>query len=116
EAYARLYLDRLDKVWAVERATGGDGKVTAETGRHLALWMSYEDVIRVAQIKTRGRRLDKVRAGAGAKPDQAVIVTEFLKPGLDEFASILPPSLGRALVGWAERTGRLNAFNLGLHI
>lgn len=116
EAYARLYLDRLDKVWAAERAAGGDGTLTAETGRHLALWMSYEDVIRVAQIKTRARRVDKVRAGAGARPDQTVIVTEFLKPGIDEFASILPRAVGGALVRWAERTNRHNKFNVGLHI
>lgn len=116
EAYAKLYLDRLNGVWNAERAVNGDGTVTAETGRHLALWMSYEDVIRVAQIKTRGRRLDKVRAGAGAKPDQTVIVTEFLKPGIDEFASILPRSVGGKLVAWADRTGKHNTFNVGLHI
>ena len=115
-AYATLYLDRLDTVWAAERAAGGDGSVTAETGRHLALWMTYEDVIRVAQIKTRANRLQKVQRGSGAKGEQPVIVTEFLKPGIDEFASILPPALGRRLVGWAERTGRHNAFNVGLHI
>ena len=116
EAYATLYLDRLDKLWAAERAAGGDGSGTAETGRHLALWMSYEDVIRVAQIKTRANRLQKVQRGSGAKGEQPVIVTEFLKPGIDEFASILPPSLGRHLVGWAERTNSHNRFNVGLHI
>ncbi len=115
-AYATLYLDRLATVWAAERAAGGDGSVTAETGRHLALWMTYEDMIRVAQIKTRVNRLQKVQRGSGAKGEQPVIVTEFLKPGIDEFASLLPPALGRRLVGWAERTKRHNAFNVGLHI
>jgi indolepyruvate ferredoxin oxidoreductase beta subunit len=116
QAYATLYLDRLDTVWAAERAAGGDGSGTAETGRHLALWMTYEDVIRVAQIKTRANRLQKVQRGSGAKGEQPVIVTEFLKPGIDEFASLLPPSLGRRLVGWAERANRHNSFNVGLHI
>ncbi len=115
-AYAKLYLDRLDAVWAAEYAGKGDGTVTQEVGRHLALWMTYEDVIRVAQIKTRANRLQKVQRGSGARGEQPVIVTEFLKPGIDELASILPPSLGRRLVGWAERTGRHNAFNMGLHI
>jgi indolepyruvate ferredoxin oxidoreductase, beta subunit len=115
-AYATLYLDRLDRIVAAERQAGGDGSVTRETGRHLALWMSYEDVIRVAQIKTRTARLDKVRSGAGAKPDQPLIVTEFLKPGIDELSSILPPSLGQRLIAWADRTGRRDKLNLGLHI
>ena len=115
-AYAALYLDRLDKVWTAERGTGGDGSLVKEVGRHLALWMSYEDVIRVAQIKTRANRLQKVNRGSGAKGEQPVIVTEFLKPGIDELASILPPALGRRLVGWAERTNSHNRFNVGLHI
>jgi indolepyruvate ferredoxin oxidoreductase beta subunit len=115
-AYAALYLDRLDKVWTAERGTGGDGSLVKEVGRHLALWMSYEDVIRVAQIKTRANRLQKVNRGSGAKGEQPVIVTEFLKPGIDELASILPPALGRRLIGWAERTNSHNRFNVGLHI
>lgn len=115
-AYATLYLDRLDRIAATERKAGGDGLVTRETGRHLALWMTYEDVIRVAQIKTRVARLDKVRAGAGAKPDQPVIATEFLKPGIDELCSILPPALGARVIAWADRTGRRDKLHLGLHI
>ena len=43
--------------------------------------MTYEDVIRVAQIKARLGRLGKVRAGSGGKAEQPIIVTEFLKPG-----------------------------------
>ncbi|HTY67902.1 MAG TPA: indolepyruvate oxidoreductase subunit beta family protein [Alphaproteobacteria bacterium] len=115
-AYATLYLDRLDRILAAERNARGDGAVVRETGRHLALWMAYEDVIRVAQIKTRGVRLEGVRRGAGAKGEQPVIVTEFLKPGVDELSSILPPSLGRRLIAWADRTGRRDTLNVGLHI
>ena len=114
--YAGLYLDRLGRVLAAERKAGGDFSVTRETGRYLALWMTYEDVIRVAQIKTRAARLDTVRRGAGAKGEQPVIVTEFLKPGIDELCSILPPGLGRRIVAWADRTGRRDALNVGLHI
>src|SRR5258708_348086 len=64
--YATLYLDRLDRIAAADKA--GDGTVTRETGRHLALWMTYEDVIRVAQIQTRTARRGKVRARARAHP------------------------------------------------
>ncbi len=115
-AYANLYLDRLDAVLAEEKKANGDFSVTRETGRHLALWMTYEDVIRVAQLKTRVARLDRVRAGGGAKGEQPVIVTEFLKPGLDEICSILPAFIARPLSAWADRTGKHNSFNMGLHI
>jgi indolepyruvate ferredoxin oxidoreductase, beta subunit len=113
-AYATLYLDRLDRIVAVDKSS--DGGVARETGRHLALWMTYEDVIRVAQIKTRAARLDKVRAGAGAKPDQPVIATEFLKPGIDELCSILPTALAERVIAWADRGGRRDKLHVGLHI
>ena len=69
---------------------GGDFRLTAECGRYLALLMSYEDVIRVADLKTRASRLAEVRAEVGAEAGEPVAVTEFLKPGLDEFCSVLP--------------------------
>ena len=116
-AYATLFLDRLDRVLAADRAAGGDFSTTRETARYLALWMSYEDVIRVAQIKTRLARIDRVKAGSGGKPEQQpIVVTEFLKPGLDEFCSIMPAFIARPLLAWAERTGRRDSFNVGLHI
>ncbi|MEO8408121.1 MAG: indolepyruvate oxidoreductase subunit beta family protein, partial [Oxalobacteraceae bacterium] len=46
-AYAALYLDRLEPVLALDREAGGAAngyRLTCETGRQLALWMSYEDV------------------------------------------------------------------------
>jgi indolepyruvate ferredoxin oxidoreductase beta subunit len=117
-AYATLFLDRLDKILAADKAAGGiDFSTTRETARYLALWMSYEDVIRVAQIKTRVARIDRVKAGSGGKPEsQPIVVTEFLKPGLDEFCSIMPGFIARPLLAWADRTGRRDSFNVGLHI
>ena len=80
---------RVKRVLAVDEA-GKDWRLTRETARHLALWMSYEDVIRVADLKTRADRAQRVRAEVGAKPDEPVQVTEFLKPGVEEVASLLP--------------------------
>ena len=108
--YARLYLERLKMVVAVDQP-GKDWELTREVARYLALWMSYEDVIRVADLKTRSDRRDRVRAEVGAKADESVRVTEFLKPGVEEVASLLPPGLGAALSNWAARrdlTHRLN--------
>ena len=102
--YARQYLDRVRTVLAVDsEAKGWD--LTREAARYLALWMSYEDVIRVADLKTRADRTERVRAEAGAKAEEPVKVTEFLKPGVEEVASLLTPGLGAALSGWAARRG-----------
>ncbi len=115
--YANLYLDRLLPVLAAERALEGGlagYRLTNESGRHLALWMSYEDVIRVADLKTRRSRFERVRAEAGAKPHEPVVVVEFLKPGIEEFCSVLPRALGRAVRNWAEKNGK--HFNFGMHV
>jgi indolepyruvate ferredoxin oxidoreductase beta subunit len=106
EDYARLYMERLRRVMAVDPAPGGLHRLSAEVARHLALWMAYEDVIRVAQLKSSSARNAELRAEVRAKSDEPVQVTEFLKPGVEEIASLLPPALGRRVLAWADRTGR----------
>jgi len=110
EAYAALYFERV-------RSLGdADPKLIGEVGRHLALWMSYEDIIRVADLKTRRTRFERVRREAGAKDGEPVVVVDYLKPGIEEFASLLPPGFGRRLLAWAERRGKLDAYNVGMHV
>jgi len=75
--------------------------------RHLALWMAYEDIIRVADLKTRASRFERVRREVGAKDGEPVVVIDYLKPGIEEFASILPRSRKKTcLVGGAPRQAR----------
>ncbi|MBX6369172.1 MAG: indolepyruvate oxidoreductase subunit beta family protein [Rhodospirillales bacterium] len=110
EAYARLYLDRLDALRDLPE------KVLAEAARHLALWMAYEDVIRVAQLKSRPERLARIRAEVRAKPEEPVHVTEFFKPGIDEIAAVLPAGVGRVLRDWARSNGLLDRFHLRMRL
>lgn len=114
--YAAMYLDRLRPIVAAETAAMGNLSLSREVGRHLALWMSYEDVIRVAQAKLRPERMARVRAEVAAKTGEPVVIAEYLKPGLEEFCALLPPSLARRLVAWAERNGRVDRFNFGMHV
>ncbi|HSE76781.1 MAG TPA: indolepyruvate oxidoreductase subunit beta family protein [Alphaproteobacteria bacterium] len=114
-AYAELYLDRLEPVLGLDSADD-DWRLTAETGRHLALWMSYEDVIRVADLKTRSSRFARVRAEVGAKPDEPIAVVEYLKPGLDEICAVLPPVPARALRTLVTRLGLADRLNIGMHV
>jgi indolepyruvate ferredoxin oxidoreductase beta subunit len=113
--YANLYLDRLEPVANLDRTADGY-KLTIETGRFLALWMCYEDVIRVADLKTRRSRFERVREEVQAKPHEPVHVTEFLKPGLDELAAVLPRFLSRPLKDLAAMTGLANKLNVGMHV
>jgi indolepyruvate ferredoxin oxidoreductase beta subunit len=113
--YAILYLDRLDPIANLDHATDGF-KLTVETGRFLALWMCYEDVIRVADLKTRRSRFERIREEVQAKPGEPVHVTEFLKPGLEELAAVLPRWLAGPLKWLARITGLAGKLNVGMHV
>jgi indolepyruvate ferredoxin oxidoreductase beta subunit len=110
ERYAKLYESR------VQGFLGGEERLAAEVARHLALWMAYEDIIRVADLKTRASRFERVRKEAGARDGEPVVVIDYLKPGVEEFASVLPRYFGKRLVAWAEKRGKLDAYNVGMHI
>ncbi|HWA37698.1 MAG TPA: DUF6537 domain-containing protein, partial [Burkholderiales bacterium] len=103
DTYADLFQERMKPFL-------GDEKLAAEVGRHLAVWMSYEDIVRVADLKTRASRFARVRKEVGAKPDEPVVVIDYLKPGVEELASLLPPFLGERLVRWATARGKLDAY------
>lgn len=115
-AYGALYLDRLDAIAKLDQGQSGRHELTSETARFLALWMSYEDVIRVADLKSRRSRFERVRTAAQAKPGEPVHIIEYLKPGVEEAAALLPPALSRRLVAWAEKRNLLHKLNVGLHV
>jgi indolepyruvate ferredoxin oxidoreductase beta subunit len=98
--YASLYLDRLK---------GLPPEIVREVARHLAVRMSFEDVIRVAQAKTSRDRLERVRAEVRAKPNEPLEITEHFKPGNEEIAALLPPFAARWLL--ARRK-----FNVSMHV
>ena len=112
-AYVELYLERLKPV-AHHDAAGG--KLTAETARYLALWMSFEDLIRVADLKTRKSRFARVRDEVRAKPEEPIHIIEFLKPGLDEITGMLPPGLAKSVHAWAVKNGWEHKLSVGMHI
>ncbi len=97
-AYAGEYLDRLAHL----RAARSD--LLDETARYLALWMSYEDTIRVADLKTRRSRFDRVAAEVKLGTAQQLDISEYMHPRLEEIADTLPAGLGRWLLatGWAR--------------
>jgi indolepyruvate ferredoxin oxidoreductase beta subunit len=112
-AYADLYAARLKPIAA---ADAGDGTLTAETARYLALWMCFEDVIRVADLKTRKSRFARVRAEVGVRRHEPLHIIEFLKPGLDEIAGLLPPGPGRRFHAFATRRGWAEKLSFGMHV
>jgi len=93
-AYATLYLDRLDALMPLERAGSGGFELIESVARGLALWMSFEDTIRVADLKIRTARARRVLQEVRPSPGQLVQVTEFMKPRIEEICGTLPVALG----------------------
>jgi indolepyruvate ferredoxin oxidoreductase beta subunit len=100
--YARLYLDRLEQVAGLDG--NGEWSLTEATARSLALWMTFEDTIRVADLKTRSTRFTRVRDEIRADAGQLFGITEFMKPRVTEIAGTLPAGLGR----WLLRSPGMN--------
>jgi indolepyruvate ferredoxin oxidoreductase beta subunit len=100
-AYADAYLDQLTEVlqWDTDANGVAHGfALTAAVARYLAIWMSYEDTIRVAQLKTRSQRFARFRGEVRAAPDQIVYVTEFMHPRFQEVCETLPAPVGAWLL------------------
>lgn len=120
EAYAQRYLQRLARVAQAEQAAQpavvpaqspattlaeglATGAVTAETARWLALWMAFDDVVRVADLKSRASRWSRVAREVQAGPSDVLKVYDHFKPGLPELAGMLPAALARRLLAWEAR-------------
>jgi indolepyruvate ferredoxin oxidoreductase beta subunit len=106
-AYARLYLQRLQQVLQAERASDPQGThgwaLTREMARWLALWMAFDDIIRVADLKSRASRHERVRREVRAGPGELLKIYDHFKPGIPEFAALLPQPLARRLLAWDRR-------------
>lgn len=123
--YAALYVQRLARVrdaeGASDAAAANGHATTRETARWLALWMAFDDIVRVAALKLKPERWAQVRREARAGDNDLLKVYDHFKPGVPEFAGMLPPPLARALSAWeARRRGRGEApwampLQLGTH-
>jgi indolepyruvate ferredoxin oxidoreductase beta subunit len=103
-AYGKLYLDRLEKIAALDRTAGGDAQfheLSKAAAKHLALWMAYDDVVRVADLKTRSSRFERCRDDVRAEDGQIVRVFEYMHPRVEEICDLMPSWLAGSILGSA---------------
>lgn len=116
-AYADLYIDRAQSIVA---AGSPDDPIVRnaiiEGCRRLALWMAYEDVARVADLKTRPERFERIREEVKLKPGMVLTVTEYMKPRAEELADILPKAIGSRIMARVERGGTFPFLGRGINI
>ncbi len=96
EAYAQEYLERLAPFIGLTQSLGAAGQqLISELARQLALGMTYEDTVRVAELKIRRSRFERVHAEIGIEPGQVVEIVEFMHPRTEEIADTMPAAIGR---------------------
>ncbi len=111
-AYGAEYLTRVESVLA--RDTSPDHGLTAQAAKYIANAMAYDDVIRVADLKTRASRQSRIAAEMGVDSAKVMHVTEFFHPRAEEIIGMLPARLGAKLDAspvWTARIDRI--FNKG---
>lgn len=111
--YAREYMDHMQDIQRLDAAFGGEGRgwaLTTAAARYVAVAMAYDDVIRVADLKTRGTRFERVRDETQAKAGQLVYATEYMHPRLEEVCGALPAALGRMIESSQGLSRLLNRF------
>ncbi len=103
-AYADLYLLRMERILAAERKTDPQGlhgwAITREMARYLALWMAFDDIVRVADLKCRASRRDRVRREVKLGDGELLRLYDHFKPGVAELAALLPTALANRLTRW----------------
>ncbi len=109
-AYVTEYLDRLSPLADLDRAHGGEAKgfaFTTTAAKYIAAAMAYDDVPRVADLKIRASRQERVRREVGAAPDAIVTTTEYLPPPGRRVLRLPAKRLGRMDRGEAASCGCL---------
>ena len=95
-AYGALYLNRLGTVIAQDSAAKG-WLLSQTAAKYIANAMCYDDIIRVADLKTRAPRMTRIKGEMGAGDDNLMQLTEYFHPRAEEIAGLLPSKLGARL-------------------
>ncbi|MFW8635482.1 indolepyruvate oxidoreductase subunit beta family protein [Cribrihabitans pelagius] len=104
-AYGAEYLSRLEAVLARDSAEQGH-ELSREAAKYIANAMAYDDVIRVADLKTRSQRFGRIEAETGAD-GKLMTLTDYLHPRAEEITGLLPARLGARVEASPRQMARL---------
>jgi indolepyruvate ferredoxin oxidoreductase beta subunit len=99
--YGNEYLDLLRDITADDSKHGGmqqNFRFTEQAAKHLANAMCYDDVIRVARIKTAAARRQRIETEMGMSDSQLLSTTEFMHPRMAEVCGVLPTGFAKWLM------------------
>ncbi|MCI0453420.1 MAG: indolepyruvate oxidoreductase subunit beta family protein [Candidatus Dadabacteria bacterium] len=107
--YARKYMKELKGILDIDKEMKGGFKLIELFAKNLALLMSYEDGIRVAELKIKPERFKRIKEEMRIRDDQMLRVTDYLKPDAEEIYGLLPNLLVAPIVRFTE-TGLFRSF------
>lgn len=116
-AYGNQFIDQTNRLR--QAATLDDPMsvhALGESMKRLALWMAYEDIARVADLKTRPERFTKIAKEVQLEPGQLLRITEYLKPGAAEVADMMPAGFGRWMMRRIARGRSLPLLGRGIYL
>ncbi len=117
--YACDYLKRVEAMLALDRSAGGEAKgwtLSWEFARYLATAMAYDDVIKVADLKIRDTRMQRISQEVRLTGEQMLDVADYMHPRFEEVCGTLPERTGRWLEKSALRRWSAPFFQKGRHI
>ncbi len=108
-AYGHAYLDRVRQCLALDSEDRGWALGTA-AAKYIANAMAYDDIIRVADIKSRATRLKRIETEMGIEAQKHMQLTEFFHPRAEEIAGLLPAGLGQRVENSEKMMQRLGSW------
>jgi len=106
-AYGGEYLAEIERLVAAD-GDAHDFAFSREAAKYLANAMVYDDIVRVADLKTRSGRADRVRTEVKLADSQTLATTEYFHPRMEEIVGLMPAELGAAI---EARPGLMKALN-----
>ncbi len=104
-SYARRYLGMVKQVYELEPQGESELKLTQTYAKTLAMRMTYEDAVRVASLKIKPGRLERIRRDMNVQAGQVLHVTDYLKPDAAEIYGIMPNFLVSPMLLLGKVTG-----------
>lgn len=104
-AYGAEYLDNVAR-FAKRDPAPESADLSIAAAHWIAVAMSYDDVIRVADLKTRADRFTRIQGEVNANADDVVGMEEYFHPRLEEAMGMLPTGWA----DWLDRSPRIKAW------
>ena len=105
--YGQEYLERMVP-FAVADSLGDNFELAKAAAKHIANAMAYDDVIRVADLKTRAARNGRIAAEIGTEPQQILHLTEYMHPRAEEIVGLLPAGMGARVAASPRAMARID--------